>query len=45
MSGLQIFTVIQAAMQSGLPFSTLRDMVLTHPTMAEGLGGRFPHVQ
>jgi hypothetical protein len=30
--------VVQTAMLAGLPYARLRDAVLTHPTMAEGLG-------
>ncbi len=33
--------VVQVAMLAGLPYTTLRDAVLTHPTMAEGLAGLF----
>jgi hypothetical protein len=29
---------VQAAMLAELPYSRLRDAVLAHPTMAEGLG-------
>ncbi len=30
-------TVVQVAMMGGLPFTALRDGILTHPTLAEGL--------
>ena len=30
--------VVQTAMLAGMPYSTLRDAVFAHPTMAEGLG-------
>ncbi len=30
--------VVQTAMVSSAPFTLLRDAILTHPTMAEGLG-------
>ena len=33
-----VVTVVQTAMLARLPYSTLRDAILTHPTMAEGLG-------
>ena len=33
-----VMTVVQTAMLAKLPHSTLRDAILTHPTMAEGLG-------
>ena len=29
--------MVQAAMLAGMPFTGLRDAILTHPTMAEGL--------
>jgi hypothetical protein len=29
--------VVQTAMLGGLPFTTLRDAIFTHPTAAEGL--------
>ena len=32
-----VMTVVQTAMLAKLPYSTLRDAILTHPTMAEGL--------
>ena len=33
----ELAAVVQVAMQAGLPYTALRDSVLTHPTMAEGL--------
>lgn len=33
----EIIAVIQTAMLTGTPYTTLRDAILTHPTMAEGL--------
>jgi hypothetical protein len=36
--------VAQVAMAGGLPYTALRDAVLTHPTMAEGLGELFSSV-
>jgi hypothetical protein len=30
--------VVQTAIIAGLPYTRLRDAVLAHPTMAEGLG-------
>ena len=33
----EIMESVQVAMIAGLPFTALRDAVLTHPTMAEGL--------
>jgi pyruvate/2-oxoglutarate dehydrogenase complex dihydrolipoamide dehydrogenase (E3) component len=40
----EIMAVVQVAMAAGLPYTTLRDMVLTHPTMAEGLAALFSSV-
>ena len=37
----EIMAVVQVAMAAGLSYMVLRDMVLTHPTMAEGLVGLF----
>jgi hypothetical protein len=31
-------------MAAGLPYTALRDTILTHPTMAEGLAGLFSSV-
>jgi hypothetical protein len=36
--------VVQTAMLAGMPYTALRDMVITHPTMAEGLLGLFAAV-
>jgi hypothetical protein len=33
--------VVQTAMLGGLPFTLLRDAILAHPTMAEGLNALF----
>jgi probable pyridine nucleotide-disulfide oxidoreductase len=32
-------------MMAGLPYSTLRDAIFTHPTMAEGLNDLFGNVR
>jgi pyruvate/2-oxoglutarate dehydrogenase complex dihydrolipoamide dehydrogenase (E3) component len=40
----EIMPVVQVAMAAGLPYTALRDAVLTHPTMAEGLGDLFSSV-
>jgi pyruvate/2-oxoglutarate dehydrogenase complex dihydrolipoamide dehydrogenase (E3) component len=40
----EIMAVVQVAIAAGLSYTLLRDMVLTHPTMAEGLGGLFSAV-
>jgi len=34
----EILAAVQIAMIAGLPYTALRDAVLTHPTLAEGLG-------
>ena len=34
--------VVQTAMLAGLPYTALRDAILTHPTMAEGLARSSP---
>jgi 2-polyprenyl-6-methoxyphenol hydroxylase-like FAD-dependent oxidoreductase len=36
--------VVQTAMLAHLPYTGLRDAILTHPTMAEGLNGLFANV-
>jgi pyruvate/2-oxoglutarate dehydrogenase complex dihydrolipoamide dehydrogenase (E3) component len=40
----EVMAVVQTAMLGGMPYTSLRDAVLTHPTMAEGLGGLFGRV-
>jgi pyruvate/2-oxoglutarate dehydrogenase complex dihydrolipoamide dehydrogenase (E3) component len=40
-SGGEVAAVIQVAMRAGLPYTALRDMVFSHPTMAEGLNDLF----
>jgi pyruvate/2-oxoglutarate dehydrogenase complex dihydrolipoamide dehydrogenase (E3) component len=37
----EVMAVVQMAMLADLPYPRLRDAVLTHPTMAEGLGPLF----
>jgi hypothetical protein len=34
-------TIVQLAMTAGLPSTALRDAILVHPTMAEGLARLF----
>jgi pyruvate/2-oxoglutarate dehydrogenase complex dihydrolipoamide dehydrogenase (E3) component len=34
----EVVAVVQTAMLAGMPYVALRDAILTHPTMAEGLG-------
>jgi pyruvate/2-oxoglutarate dehydrogenase complex dihydrolipoamide dehydrogenase (E3) component len=40
----EIMAVVQLAMTAGLPNTVLRDSILTHPTMAEGLVSLFSTV-
>jgi pyruvate/2-oxoglutarate dehydrogenase complex dihydrolipoamide dehydrogenase (E3) component len=37
----EVMAVVQVAMLGGMPYTALRDAVLTHPTMAEGLAALF----
>ena len=41
----EVVAVVQAAMLAGLPYTGLRDAIITHPTMAEGLGALFSNVE
>ncbi len=40
----EVMTVVQVAMLAALPYTALRDAILTHPTMAEGLAALFSSV-
>jgi pyruvate/2-oxoglutarate dehydrogenase complex dihydrolipoamide dehydrogenase (E3) component len=40
----EVVTVVQTAMLADLPYPRLRDAVIAHPTMAEGLGPLFSNV-
>jgi pyruvate/2-oxoglutarate dehydrogenase complex dihydrolipoamide dehydrogenase (E3) component len=40
----EVMTAVQTAMLADLPYPRLRDAVLAHPTMAEGLGSLFANV-
>jgi pyruvate/2-oxoglutarate dehydrogenase complex dihydrolipoamide dehydrogenase (E3) component len=40
----EIMAVVQVAMLAGMPYTALRDAILTHPTMAEGLSALFSSV-
>jgi pyruvate/2-oxoglutarate dehydrogenase complex dihydrolipoamide dehydrogenase (E3) component len=40
----EVMAVVQMAMMADLPYSRVRDAVLAHPTMAEGLGFLFSNV-
>jgi pyruvate/2-oxoglutarate dehydrogenase complex dihydrolipoamide dehydrogenase (E3) component len=42
--GGEIMASVQIAMIARLPFTALRDAVLTHPTLPEGLGALFSSV-
>jgi pyruvate/2-oxoglutarate dehydrogenase complex dihydrolipoamide dehydrogenase (E3) component len=41
--GGEIMSMIQLAMMAKLPFTTLRDAVFAHPTLAESLNNLFPY--
>ena len=43
--GGEVMTVIQVAMRAGLPYTALRDEVIAHPTMAEGLNDLFAQLE
>jgi pyruvate/2-oxoglutarate dehydrogenase complex dihydrolipoamide dehydrogenase (E3) component len=40
----EVMAAVQTAILAKLPYQTLRDAILTHPTMAEGLGALFENV-
>jgi len=40
----EVMTVVQTAILADLPYPMLRDAVIAHPTMAEGLGPLFSNV-
>ena len=40
----EVTAAVQTAMMANLPYTTLRDAILTHPTMAEGLNTLFGNV-
>jgi pyruvate/2-oxoglutarate dehydrogenase complex dihydrolipoamide dehydrogenase (E3) component len=40
----EVMSVVQMAMLGGLPFTTLRDGIFAHPTIAEGLNMLFANV-
>jgi pyruvate/2-oxoglutarate dehydrogenase complex dihydrolipoamide dehydrogenase (E3) component len=40
----EVMPVVQMAVLAGLPYTALRDAVIAHPTMAEGLGPLFSNV-
>jgi len=41
----EVMTIVQIAITAGLPYMALRDAILTHPTMAEGLAALFRGVK
>jgi pyruvate/2-oxoglutarate dehydrogenase complex dihydrolipoamide dehydrogenase (E3) component len=41
----EVMAVVQVAMAAKLPYTLFQHMVLTHPTMAEGLGVLFSNVR
>jgi pyruvate/2-oxoglutarate dehydrogenase complex dihydrolipoamide dehydrogenase (E3) component len=40
----EVIAAVQTAMLAGLPYTALRDAILAHPTMAEGLNSLFERV-
>ncbi|HEX3475182.1 MAG TPA: FAD-dependent oxidoreductase [Kofleriaceae bacterium] len=40
----EVVSVVQIAMLAGLPYTALRDAILAHPTMSEGLGALLASV-
>jgi pyruvate/2-oxoglutarate dehydrogenase complex dihydrolipoamide dehydrogenase (E3) component len=40
----EVMAVVQTAMLAGMPYMGLRDAIVAHPTMAEGLGALFSNV-
>ena len=40
----EVLAAVQTAMLADLPYPRLRDAILAHPTMAEGLGALFSNV-
>jgi len=40
----EVMAAVQTAMLADLPYPILRDAILTHPTMAEGLGPLFDNI-
>jgi pyruvate/2-oxoglutarate dehydrogenase complex dihydrolipoamide dehydrogenase (E3) component len=40
----ELLPVAQLAMKSQLPYTAISELILTHPTMAEGLGNLFSSV-
>jgi pyruvate/2-oxoglutarate dehydrogenase complex dihydrolipoamide dehydrogenase (E3) component len=40
----EVVAAVQTAMLAGMPYTGLRDAIIAHPTMAEGLGALFSNV-
>jgi pyruvate/2-oxoglutarate dehydrogenase complex dihydrolipoamide dehydrogenase (E3) component len=40
----EVMAAVQTAMLAKLPYQKLRDAILAHPTMAEGLGSLFEKI-
>jgi pyruvate/2-oxoglutarate dehydrogenase complex dihydrolipoamide dehydrogenase (E3) component len=40
----EVMAAVQTAMLAGMPYTGLRDAIIAHPTMAEGLGALFTNV-
>ena len=40
----EVMAVVQTAILAGMPYTGLRDAIIAHPTMAEGLGDFFSNV-
>ena len=40
----EVMAVVQTAMLADLPYPKLRDAIIAHPTMAEGIGSLFDNV-
>jgi pyruvate/2-oxoglutarate dehydrogenase complex dihydrolipoamide dehydrogenase (E3) component len=41
----EVVATVQTAMLAGLPYTALRDAIIAHPTIVEGLGSLFSSVQ
>jgi len=37
----EVMGVVQLAMIAGMPYTSIRDAIFTHPTIVQGLNGRF----
>ena len=41
----EVMAAVQVAMMAQLPYTAIRDAILTHPTMAEGLNSLFGNLR